>query len=60
MQLMETIKLNPLLFQVKYTSVRVAFLHKFPFGIHFIIKDDSVIILAVFHTIFNPSKWLKR
>jgi plasmid stabilization system protein ParE len=60
MQLVETIKLNPLLFQIKHTIVRVAFLHKFPFGIHYVIKGESIIILAVFHTSLDPSKWLKR
>ena len=54
------IGVKPLLFQVRYNEVRIVFLEKFPYGIHYIIRDTSIIILAVFHTSLNPQNWLDR
>lgn len=51
---------NPLIFQIKYSEVRVAFLNKFPFGIHYLVNKDKIIVLAVFHTSINPRKWVRK
>lgn len=48
---------NPNLFQRKYNETRAIFLDKFPYGIHYIIIDDTVKILGVFHTRQNPEIW---
>jgi len=49
---------NPKKFQVRYSNVRIAFLKKFPFGIHYLIDKKSIIILSVFHTSRNSDDWL--
>ena len=54
----QKIKNNPEQFQVRYKEVRVGFLKKFDFGIHYIIDKDIVHILAVFHASQSPDKWL--
>lgn len=59
-ELIDSIEDNPFKIQVKYQQIRVAFLKKFPHGIHFTIKDDSITIIAVFHTSRNPQKWTGR
>ena len=53
---------NPLLFQLKYKTIRVAFTDVFPFGVHYHLNEDNKIItiLGVFHTSMSPTKWLKR
>lgn len=56
----EDIKINPLAVQIKYQNVRVKYIRKFPYGIHFIIDKKIIYILAVFHTSKNPNKWTKR
>lgn len=48
---------SPQLFQTKYKEARVIYLDKFPYGIHYIVKSDTVKIIGVFHTGQNPEKW---
>jgi len=54
------IKNNPNQFQLKYKSVRVVFLKKFPFGIHYIKDKNTVKGIAVFHTSRHPKNWDER
>lgn len=54
----QKIKKNPEQFQIRYKEVRVIFLKKFDFGIHYIIDKDTIHVLAVFHTSQSPDKWL--
>ncbi len=55
-----SIQSNPNKFQLKYKTVRVVFMKKFPFGIHFIKNEATVIIVALFHTSRNPNNWNER
>lgn len=59
-QIIERLKENPEAFQVRYTKVRVAFLENFPFGIHYFVKGNIVVVLAVFHTSLSTEHWKKR
>lgn len=54
------IQSNPLGFQVRYNEIRVCFLKKFPFGIHYLLKDKSILVIAVFHSSIDSSKWITR
>jgi toxin ParE1/3/4 len=56
----EKIQKKPLQTQIRYKEIRVAFLKKFPFGIHFTIIANQILIIAVFHTSLNPDKWNNR
>ena len=51
---------KPELFQEKYRKTRVRYLKKFPFGIHYTLKDQIIVVLAVLHTSRNPQIWKKR
>lgn len=51
---------NPEKIQLRYKNVRIAFLKKFPYGIHYIFANDTITIIAVFGTGDNPEKWQKR
>ncbi len=44
------LKINPFLFQIKYNNYRTLKINKFPYLIHFEIKDYTVIILAIYHS----------
>lgn len=50
---------TPLAYEVRYADIRVAFIRKFPYGIHFeyLEEEKQVNILAVFHTSQNPENW---
>lgn len=56
----KNIRLYPEGFQKRYKNVRVKFLKKFPYGVHYIMQNNSIIVVGVFHTSRNPKNWLKR
>ncbi len=51
---------SPLSFQMKYKSVRIFYLDKFPYGIHYLLNDNLIQVIAVFHTARNPNSWHDR
>ncbi|WP_029298482.1 type II toxin-antitoxin system RelE/ParE family toxin [Chryseobacterium hispalense] len=53
------IKENPLSFELKYNNIRIVFLKKFPYGIHYSYNaEENVIeIYSVFHTSRDPEIW---
>lgn len=53
---------NPLVYQIRYANIRVAFTDRFPYGIHYEYNEpeNEIIILAVFHTSINPGRWDKQ
>jgi len=55
----ESIESNPNKFQIRYEAVRVCFLKKFPFAIHYIFSKNAILIIGFFHTSQNPDKWGK-
>lgn len=56
----KNIQNNPFLFQIKYNRVRIKHISKFPFGIHFIIVEDNIIVIGILHTSQSPFNWEKR
>lgn len=44
------IKQTPTIFQERYRKIRIAPFYKFPYGIHYKIKDNTIIIYRVLHT----------
>lgn len=51
---------NPLHFQDKYNEVRIHYIERFPYGIHYILDDDKIKVVGVFHTARNPKSWIDR
>lgn len=56
-ELIFKIEANPFLFQPKYKNVYLAQAKKFPYGIFYLIDEDRIIVLAVFHLSRNPGLW---
>lgn len=46
----DSLKENPLHYQVRYRRIRIAFTQTFPFGIHFIIEGATIYVLRILHT----------
>lgn len=44
------IEKEPQLFQVRYRGIRIAPMYQYPYGIHYIQKDDQVTVFRVLHT----------
>ena len=43
-----------------FKNIRRALIRKFPFGVHYLIDKEKIIILAVFHFRRNPKHWKYR
>lgn len=51
---------NPKAFQKRYKEVKILFISRFPYGIHYIFKDNTIIVIGVFHTSQSPKNWKNR
>ena len=54
------IQRNPKQFPIKYKNIRRALIDRFPYGIFYIIENETIYILAIIHTKRNPTTWKKR
>lgn len=54
------IQQNPRKMQIRYNNIRISFLRKFPYGIHYRLEGNTITIIAVFHTSEDPQKWKNR
>ncbi|MGE5341545.1 MAG: type II toxin-antitoxin system RelE/ParE family toxin [Candidatus Omnitrophota bacterium] len=57
---LDLITKSPKLYQEVYKNIRRAIIHRFPYEIFYVIKGDTVIVLAVFHAKRNPKILEKR
>ena len=48
---------DPAIFRSVRPGVRRAVLRRFPYGVFFAIGDDRVIVLAVVHHRWSPTRW---
>jgi hypothetical protein len=51
---------DPSLFQKRYKEVRIHFIERFPYGIHYLVDTDTVKVFGLFHTSRNPTSWKIR
>ncbi len=51
---------DPENFQKRYKKVQIRFISRFPYGIHYVVKENTIVIIAVFHTSLSPKNWSKR
>lgn len=56
----DSISRNPDLFQKKYKNIRMYFISRFPYGIHYRLEKDQIIVIGIFHTSRSPKNWSKR
>jgi len=54
------IQRNPLLSQKRYKNLRIYYIAKFPYGIHYLVEKDTIKVFGIFHTSRDPVKWLIR
>ena len=51
---------GPLRFPAVFREVRRAILHRFPFGVFFIVDAERAVVLAITHLRRHPSTWQTR
>lgn len=54
------IQRNPKQYQVIYRRIRRALTRRFPFGVFFLIRRKTVIVLAILHARRDPHDWQER
>ena len=54
------IQKHPSMFPVVHKNSRRALIHKFPFGVHYVIADETIVVLAVMHGSRDPKRWKSR
>ena len=51
---------NPYMYAVVQRHIRRAVIHRFPFGIYYLIEEDSLVVVAVMHGSRHPKRWQQR
>ena len=51
---------NPKLYPAIYRDTHRVVIHRFPFNVHYLIEDTSVIVVAVMHGSRHPKRWQSR
>jgi plasmid stabilization system protein ParE len=51
---------RPLASAAVYGSLRRALLHRFPFGVFFLVDGDEAIVIGVLHGSRHPRRWKSR
>jgi plasmid stabilization system protein ParE len=54
------IQRNPELYPPIHKQIRRALIRRFPFGVFYVVDEDSIHVLAVFHGKRNPKQWQQR
>ncbi len=57
---LEKITKNPDHYPVVHRRIHRILVKRFPFGIFFILKENTLIVLAVLHASRNPRRWKAR
>ncbi len=51
---------HPFQYQVQYKKIRIAYIERYPYGIHFQLDKKVIQVLAIFHTSRDPENWEER
>ena len=51
---------NPEAYQKRYKQVKIKFLPRFPYGIHYLSENEQIIIIGLFHSSRSPQNWNSR
>ena len=55
-----SIKRNPLQFNLIYKNIRRALTERFPYGVFFIIENEIIYVLTIIHTSRSTKIWKER
>lgn len=54
------IQRNPLLYKEIHRQIRRVFISRFPYGIYFVLLENTLLVIGVIHARKNPLHWKKR
>lgn len=55
-----TIAETPLMYPNVHRNTRRAVIHRFPFGVYFLVESTAIVVVAVMHGSRNPHRWKNR
>lgn len=58
--LLERIQRAPLEFPIVHKAIRRGLLNRFPYGVFFLLNDESISVLAITHLRRDPRVWRSR
>ena len=56
----DAVQADPMRFQAIFRTLRRALVHRFPYGIFFIARPDTIIVVAAMHLARNPRRIHRR
>lgn len=56
----QKIQRNPALPQKVHRDVRRVLVRRFPYGVHYILAQEAIVVVAVFHGRRDPTAWMRR
>ncbi len=57
---LDTIERHPRIYPIVHNEVSRAEVARFPYGIVYIVEDDGILIIGVFHNSREPNQWQSR
>ncbi len=54
------IQRNPWIYKEIHLNIRRVFIHRYPYGIYFVIIENTLLVIGVVHARQCPSHWKKR
>lgn len=54
------IRRQPETYPTVHRTVRRALIRRFPYGIYYIIEENRVVVIAIFHSRRDPKQWKSR
>ena len=58
--LVERMSANPRQFPVVFKNVRRALVRRFPYALFFVVEDQTLLVIACFHSSRDPLRWQER
>jgi plasmid stabilization system protein ParE len=57
---LRSVQRNPSQYQIVHQEVRHCLMRRFPYSILYVVEDQRIVILAVFHAKRDPISWQER
>src|SRR5688500_1060843 len=51
---------NPFLYPIAHKDIRRALVRRFPYAVQYVLDNDQIIVLSVFHSSRDPARWQSR
>ncbi len=51
---------NPEIYPVVYKEVRQTLMRRFPYGLFYLVEEEWIVVVAVFHSSRDPKRWQSR